>query len=515
MATGTADATVTEVHADSEEILAALGADRDREALVHGDRRLSAGEVVDTVHRLAHTLDGRIGPGSIVGLLAGNSPEAMMARYAVTLLGAGVTQPHDGLSAQAKARILDDVGAALVLVDPPAADAAAAALGLAAPVDVLGLGVTGRWDDVLAASAGAPTEPVTGRARPDDVEQIRHTGGTTGHPKGITYTFGHRLRRAAVRPGPAGFADRGPGVRLLVATPIAHAGGGMADRTLGLGGTVVLRDGFEAGDFLATLERERITHTWLLPPLIYRLLDHPDLPRTDLSSLRSVVYGGAPANPRRIAEAIDRIGPVFIQFYGQTEAGGISALTPAEHADPELRRTVGRPIPSTRIAIVGDDGGSVPPGERGELWVHTGMEMDGYWKQPELTARTVVDGWVHTGDVAWQDDGGYLHLVDRVKDMVVVVGGHVYTSELEDTLMEHPLVRQAAVFGAPDAHGTEAVHAAVVTSDPAPTGAELGELVADRVGPMYVPEEIAFVERLPLTGIGKTDKKRLRAELTG
>lgn len=303
--------------------------------------------------------------------------------------------------------------------------------------------------------------------------------------------------------------------RLLVATPIAHAGGGLADRILAGGGTVVLQDRFDAGDFLAAVERERITHAWLLPPLLYRLLDHPDLDRTDLSSLRTVIYGGAPAAPRRIAEAHRRIGPVFTQFYGQTEAGGISVLTPDEHDRPELIGTVGRVVPSTEIAIVGDDGARVGPDERGELWVRTGTEMDGYWKQPELTAGTIVDGWVRTGDVARQDTDGYLHLVDRVKDMVVVVGGHVYTSELEDTLMEHPGVRHAAVFGAPDGDGTEAVHAAVVAADPAPSAADLAGLVADRAGDMYVPREISFVDELPLTGIGKTDKKRLRAELTG
>lgn len=502
-------------HADIEEILVAPAADRDREALVYGDRRISGGELVDTVHRLAHALDDRIRPGTVVALLAGNTPEAMAARYAVNLLGAGVTQPHEGLSAEAQARIVDDVEAALVLVDAPHAATAADVLERAAPVGVLGLGDTGRWPDILAESADASTDPITGRARPGDVEQVRHTGGTTGHPKGITYTFAHHLRSARVRAHLSGFGSDGTGTRLLVATPIAHAGGAMADRTLGGGGTVVLQDGFEPGAFLDALTRERITHTFLLPPLIYQLLDHPALERADLSALRSVVYGGAPANPRRIAEAVDRIGPVFRQFYGQTEAGGISALAPEEHGRPELLETVGRPIPTTEIAIIDDDGARVGPGTRGELWVHTGTEMDGYWKQPGLTAETIVDGWVRTGDVAWQDEAGYLHLVDRVKDMVVVVGGHVYTSELEDVLMGHPGVRQAAVFGAPDPDGTEVVRAAVVPADPAPTGAELSDLVADRAGAMYVPREISFVRRLPLTGIGKTDKKRLRAELTG
>ncbi|MBP2370619.1 AMP-binding protein [Pseudonocardia parietis] len=490
---------------DVEEILDALGTHRDREVLVHADRRWTAGEVADTVHRLAHTLDGRVRPGTIVALLAGNTPEVLMARWAVNLLGAGATQPHDGLSAAAQARIVDDVDADLVLTQSPHA---VDVLERARPVEARAL-----VPDLLAAAADAPATPIHGRTHAGDVATIRHTGGTTGHPKGITYTFGHHARAATIHRTLSRLAAES--ARLLVATPIAHAGGGLADRILAGGGTVVLQDRFDAGDFLAAVERERITHTWLLPPLMYRLLDHPALDRTDLSSLRTVIYGGAPANARRMAEAHRRIGPVFTQFYGQTEAGGISVLTPAEHDRPDLLATVGRVVPSTEIAIIDAGGSPAGTGECGELWVRTGTEMDGYWKQPELTAGTIVDGWVRTGDVARLDASGYLHLVDRVKDMVVVVGGHVYTAELEDTLMEHPGVRQAAVFGAPDGDGTEAVHATVVPGSPAPSADDLAGLVAQRAGDMYVPRAIRFVEELPLTGIGKTDKKRLRAELTG
>ncbi|ANY07849.1 AMP-binding protein [Pseudonocardia sp. HH130630-07] len=508
----------TGARTDVEELLAALAADPGREALVFGERRLTAGGIADAVHRLAHTLDDRVGPGDVVALLAGNSPEALVARYAVNLLGAGITQPHEGLSAAAQARIVDDVDAVLVLADAAQAEQAEAVLTHAAPVQVLGLGTLPGRTDVLAAAEHASTAPITGRARLSDVEQIRHTGGTTGHPKGITYTFGHHVRAAAMRRSMGSFGtdtagESGP-PRMLVATPVAHAGGALGDRMLAGGGTVVLLERFDAGAWLAAVERERITHTMLLPPLLYRVLDHPGLDRTDLSSLRTLFYGGAPANPRRIAEAHRRIGPVLLQFYGQTEAGGVSVLTPADHTRPELLGTVGRVVPSTEIAITGPDGARAGTGVRGELWVRTGAEMDGYWKQPELTAETIVDGWVRTGDVAWLDDDGYLHLVDRVKDMVIVVGGHVYTSELEDTLMEHPGVRQAAVFGVPDGDGTEVVHAAVVAGSPAPTCDELGGLVADRAGAMYVPRSISFVAELPLTGIGKTDKKRLRAELT-
>lgn len=492
--------------ADVEARLQAFTDHADAVALVHHDERLTHAQVRDAVFRTARALDaGGIRPGTVVVLLAGNEPAGIVARYAVNLLGAGITQPYAGLSAEARGRIVDDVEAAAVLVVPGHEDDADAVLEHCGPVPRIAL------DDAL--TAGHDAAPVACRARAEDVEQIRHTGGTTGHPKGITYTFGHHLRMLehAWRPSTADEADQEPeAVRQLVCTTIAHAAGGIADRTLAVGGAVVLLDGFDPAEVLATIERERITDLWLLPPLLHRLLDHPDLDRTDLSSLRTVIYGGAPAVPARTAEAVRRIGRVFVQFYGQTEAGGISVLTREEHDDESLLGTVGRVLPTTELQIRGDGG------EPGEIWVRTGMEFDGYWKQPELTARTRdADGWMHTGDVGYVDDRGYLHVVDRLGDVVVVVGGHVHTPEVENVLVEHAGVREAAVFGAPDDDGSETVHAAVVVEPgAAPDPAELAGLVVEKQGAMYAPEDIAFVDEMPLTDAGKVDKKALRQRLT-
>ncbi|MEJ2867397.1 AMP-binding protein [Actinomycetospora sp. OC33-EN08] len=491
--------------ADVEAHLQAFAEHAEDLALVHHDRRITHGDLRDAVFRTARALDGRgVGPGSIVVLLGGNEPEGIVARFAVNLLGAGVTQPYAGLSPESRGRIVADVDAATMLVVPGHERDADAVLEHAPPVDRVVL------DEGLTAGYGA--DPVACRARPGDVEQIRHTGGTTGHPKGITYTFAHHLRMLSHtwRPSAADDADEpAEPVRQLVCTTIAHAAGGIADRTLAVGGAVVLLDGFDPAEVLATIERERITDLWLLPPLLHRLLDHPDLDDRDLSSLRTVIYGGAPAVPARTAEAVRRIGPVFVQFYGQTEAGGISVLTREEHEDPSLLGTVGRVLPTTELSVRG------PEGEPGELWVRTGMEFDGYWKQPELTARTLdADGWMHTGDVGYLDDRGYLHVVDRLGDVVVVVGGHVHTPEVENVLVGHDGVREAAVFGAPDDDGSEAVHAAVVTEPgAAPDPAELTDLVARRQGPMYAPADVGFVDEMPLTDAGKVDKKALRARL--
>lgn len=483
---------------------------RDEIALVYGQRRISYGQLADQVYRLARALsDQGARPGRIITLLGGNSPDVLVAKHAANLVGCGVTQLYGGMSAESQAKIVDDVDTALLLVHPDFAERAEQVLRHCSPGAVLWLG-PGRGTDLLALAAEQSAEPYACQARPEDVQHIRHTGGTTGHPKGISYTFEHALRVMSAMSARRQMVDYHR--KLLVCTTLAHAGGGLADMVLGTGGTVVVHEEFDAAEVLATIERERITDMWLLPPLIYRLLDHPDLSRTDVSSLRTVVYGGCPANPTRMAEAVRRFGPVFMQFYGQTEAGGISMLSQEEHLRPELLGTVGRVLPTTQLSIRDEHGNEVPDGQRGELWAKSGMEMSGYWKQPELTAETIQDGWVRTGDVGYLDEEGYLHLVDRIKDMIVVVGGHVYTSELENVLLEHPGVLGAAVFGTPDPNGAEKVHAAVV-ADQTVSDDELIELVRERKGAMYVPSRVTMVEQLPLTATGKPDKKALRARL--
>ena len=196
---------------------------------------------------------------------------------------------------------------------------------------------------------------------------------------------------------------------------------------------------------------------------------------------------------------------MFVQFYGQTEAGGISLLTREEHADPELLGTVGRVLPTTELSIRAEDGTAVAEGGTGELWVRTGMAMDGYWKAPELTGRTIdADGWVHTGDVGHLDGRGYLHVDDRLGDVVVVVGGHVHTHEVENVLVEGGGVREAAVFGTPDADGSETVAAAIVAEPGAAVDADsLHDLVVERQGEMYAPTDIEFVDEMPLTDAGE------------
>ncbi|KOT81205.1 fatty acid--CoA ligase [Streptomyces rimosus subsp. pseudoverticillatus] len=508
-----------------EENLDALGTDPGRVALVHQGRRVTAGEFRALVHRMARAMRKQgIDRGRTVTLLSGNLPETVAARYAANLIGCRVNHLYNKLSADVQATIVTDVETAALIVDPRFDDRAAELTALAPVPTVLTLGPAKTGTDLLELASAESDEPVPSGARPEDICTIRHTGGTTGHPKGICTTYGQVRTFVADDDEDAGDAkvlwerpaDQ-EGNRLLVCTTLAHAAGMMADVTLREHGLVVLLEDFDPAEVLATIEREKITHLFLLPPLLYRLTDHPDAATTDTSSLRCLTYGGCQSSPARIADAIRRFGPVLVQFYGQNEAGGISVL-PAEDHDPdnlERLRSAGRILPNVEVAVRDENGRDLPRGEHGEICIRSASIMQGYWKQPELTAEVLRDGWLHTGDIGFLDADDYLTIVDRIKDMIVVVGGHVYTTELEDLLNSHPGVLQSAVFGVRDEDRMEQVYATVVLADGADVDADqLRAMVREARGAMYEPAHIEFVEQLPLTDAGKPDKKQLRAQAT-
>ncbi|MEV1010982.1 AMP-binding protein [Streptomyces sp. NPDC049881] len=497
-----------------------------RPVLVSGGQRLTARDFRSLVHRLARALRERgVGPGRTVTLLCGNLPETMAVRYAVNLLGAHYNHLYNRLAADVQALMMADVDTYAFVVDPRLADRAPALVRALPPIPhVLLLGAAGAeeetqpggpgagdlGEDLLALAAKQPDTPVTSAARPGDLCFIRHSGGTTGHPKGVRSTF------ARMQEGIAQTRElfSGTGRRDLVCTPLSHAAGFIADGTLSAGGTVVLHYAFDPADILGTIARERITDMMLLPPLLYQVLDHPDAEHADTSSLRRITYGGTPSSPTRIAEAVRRFGPVLQQGYGQFEAGAVSVLPAAEHDPdrPDVLRTAGRPVPGVEVEIRDRAGRALPTGEVGEICVRSGGMMEGYWKNPELTAQVLRNGWVHTGDLGLLDDRGYLSVVDRIKDMIAVVGGHVYTTELEDFLTTHPAVRQCAVYGVKGEGGHERVHATVVTAPGAAvTADDLRAWVRQGRGAMYEPGHVDFTAALPLTDAGKPDKKLLRA----
>ena len=252
--------------------------------------------------------------------------------------------------------------------------------------------------------------------------------------------------------------------RYLAAAPITHVAGSLVLPTLMLGGTVHLSKGFDPEKLLSTIASERINMTLLVPTMIYVLLDHPKLPKDALSSLELLLYGASPMSPTRLIEGLERIGPVFSQLYGQTECYPVSLLRKTDHdkSRPELFGSCGYPVAGCDVKLLRPDGQETIIGEAGEICVRAPWIMDEYWKRPEQTAEALNGEWLHTGDIARADKRGYLYIVDRKKDMIVTGGFNVYPREVEDVLMAHSGVAQAAVIATPDPKWGEAVTAVVV-----------------------------------------------------
>jgi len=242
-------------------------------------------------------------------------------------------------------------------------------------------------------------------------------------------------------------------------------------------------------------------------------MDHPRLREFDVSSLKTVFYGASPISPSRLRAAVAHFGPIFFQFYGQAEAiTTVTVMRREEHDLSSDRRlaSCGRPVREAAVRLLDVDGHEVPDGEPGELCVRGPLLMSGYLNKPEETREALRGGWLHTGDIAVRDGDGFLRLVDRAKDLVITGGFNVYPRAVEDVLETHPAVATASVFGIPDDHWGEIVVAAVVLRDKNAQASDLVAYVRERKGPVQTPKRIEILDRIPLTAVGKPDKKELR-----
>ncbi|MGX7741345.1 AMP-binding protein [Rhodopseudomonas parapalustris] len=452
-------------------------------------------------------------PGTRVALLTANRADTWCAGVAAQLCRFAITWLHPLGSRQDQLDQIEDSGATVLVVDAAAflergGELAAQASGLRHVFTV------GRADyglDLLAAMDRAGSATPRDYAQVDDVAVLNYTGGTTGKSKGA-------LRRHRET---AGFASAiladfeipfDP--RYLTVAPISHVAGTKVLPSLIRGGTVHMMKGFDPEAVLQTIAREKINFTLFVPTMVYVLLDHPALAKTDLSSLDLVLYGASPMSPTRLIEGIERIGPVFSQLYGQTECYPVSVLRKADHdpKQPELFLSCGFPIAACDARILDENDQEVADGEAGEICVRAPHVMTEYWQRPEQTAETLKNGWLHTGDIAKRDDRGYMYILDRKKDMIVSGGFNIFPREVEDVLSTHQDVAMVAVVGVPDDKWGEAVTAVVVAKPGTkPDERDLIELVKTRKGSAHAPKSVQFVTELPMTGVGKIDKKVLRA----
>ncbi|HSJ20563.1 MAG TPA: fatty-acid--CoA ligase FadD8 [Nocardioidaceae bacterium] len=462
--------------------------------------------------------------GSPVALLALNRPEVLVMIGAGQMVGLRRTALHPLGSLDDHAHVLADAGIETLVVEPvPAFVERARALQEKVPGlrQVLTLGEAEIGQDLITLAAKYTPAPLeVTDLDPEAVVSVTYTGGTTGKPKGVVGTASSMAAMTQVQLAEWEWPQA---LRFLMCTPLSHAGAAFFVPVLMAGGSMVVLPRFEPGEVMRAVEEHRITATMLVPSMIYALLDHPDAETADLSSLETVYYGASAMNPVRLAEAIRRWGPIFAQYYGQSEAPMvISYYAKGDHdlARPERLASCGRPSPFLRTALLDADDEPVAPGEPGEICVAGPVLAAGYWNLPEATAETFRDGWLRTGDVARADKDGFWYIVDRTKDMIVTGGFNVFPREVEDVVAEHPAVAQVGVIGVPDEKWGEAVTAVVVLRPGTPSDedslarltAEIQQRVKERKGSVQAPKQVVLADALPLTALGKPDKKALRAQ---
>lgn len=499
-------------------IVNALKRDADRPLVeMAGGRVWTGGEVKDAISRYAQTLAAKgVGVGARVALLATNCVEVLVLHNATGFAGCCLVAMHPMGSADDHLFAIEDAGVEALIYDPKKFSARAEELRRRTNrlKVILSMGEGEVGEDLYAlAETFAPGPLTPPKLTGNEVTRLSYSGGTTGKPKAIP---GNPRTGAQAMQIMLQEWEWPVEPRILAVVPLSHAGGSLFAPMVLKHGTMVVLPSFDPKSVLEAIERYKITCTMLVPTMIYALLDHPDFDKYDLSSLETVFYGASLMSPVRLKEAIERIGPVFFQFYGQAEAPmTVTVLRRSEHDpnDPKRMASCGRPVPYVDVALLDNDGKEVPDGEPGEICVRGPLVMDGYLDREELNKETFAGGWLHTGDVAVKDPGGFLRIVDRKKDMIVTGGFNVFPSEVENVIVSHPAVAQASVFGVPDEKWGEAVKAAVVLRPGASVdAAELIALVREHKGPVQAPKTVAFIDAIPQTAVGKPDKKALRKQ---
>ncbi|MGW8426586.1 class I adenylate-forming enzyme family protein [Peribacillus simplex] len=351
-------------------------------------------------------------------------------------------------------------------------------------------------------------------AEAEDIALLSYTGGTTGTPKGVMHSqkgLGAAILSAAIE-DPLDDRDR-----VLLSTPIVHSAGSLLWRSLVSGVHVYVMGSFDAAEFIRAIKEHVITTTFMVPTMLYRLLDQTKKMEYDMSSMRNIFYGASPISQKRLKEAFEVFGPIMRQQYGMTECNIVitrlskSAHVWAYHNNSEILKSCGKPCILTEVRLIDDEGNDVEPSELGEIIVKSPAVMAGYYQRSDLTQEYIRDGWFYTGDIGKWDESGYLYIVDRKKDMIISGGMNVYSSEVERVVNLHPSVALSACIGVPHPDWGEVV--CVVASQQEGlncTSEELIDFCKQRTSKYMVPKVVYFLDKFPLTPIGKIDKKELR-----
>jgi acyl-CoA synthetase (AMP-forming)/AMP-acid ligase II len=495
---------------------ASLGADAP--CLTMDGRDLSYTDVQRLSYRIARSFErSAIAAGDKVAVLSGNDPIAFACVFGISRAGAVWCPVNPRNEAAENQFILDHFDCSLLLFHSSFAGmiekihANLPKLRALVCLDAA-LPFAPSFDGWLSDDVGYfQREPV------DDLVMLPGTGGTTGQPKGVMLSGRNIETMTALTLMCYPFKGR---PTYLALAPLTHAAGVLCFPVMALGGRIVIMHHPDIGEFLALIGRHCVTHTFLPPTVIYMLLDHPQLDSADLGSLQCFWYGAAPISASRLAEALQRIGPMA-QLFGQTEAPMmISTMAPDEHFNAdgsiaiERLSSAGRVSPLVQLGIMDADGNLLASGQRGEIVVRGSLVMDGYYNNPEATAEASAHGWHHTGDVGYLDADNFLYIVDRAKDMIITGGFNVYSVEVENALRAIDTIQDCAVVGLPDPKWGERV-VAVVQPRPGQSvdAAAVTAFVKARIGSVKAPKQIEIWSDLPRSKVGKVLKADVRARL--
>ena len=492
----------------------------DRIAVIEGETRLTYRELDQRASALARALIHLgVKPGDRVAVLQANNHQFMEALAGAARAGAAFVPILGMLTEADHAYVVQDCGARVLIAPVAALGTRARTLKERVPGVAHVLAVGGGegaldYEQLLTTHAGEA--PVI-RGTEGDLGQILYTSGTTGKPKGVVHTFA--TTQAAMFAW-VEIARRQPGDVGLLYTPMSHFAARLMDSGWVAGSTAVILQAPDPVQTFAAIERHRVTHLLAIPTLLQMFLGHPEIDRHDLSSLRFICYAAAPASSALVRRAIERFGPILHTGWGGTEAYGLNThMTPAQHQaaleghEARLLSCGRENSLGGRVRILDEQGRDVPPGDVGEACVRAPWMTAGYWNLPELTAQTIVDGWLHFGDLARVDENGYVYLVDRKGDMIITGGMNVYPREVEEVLYQHPAVLEAAVIGVPDEKWGEAVKAVVsLKTGQTATEAELLAFAKERLAPFKVPKSLEIRPSLPKTPVGKISRRDVKAQ---
>jgi long-chain acyl-CoA synthetase len=491
-----------------------------QEAFVYGDTRITFSQYNTRINKLIHALHKMgVKKGDVIGILSWSCLQ-FAEIYGISMKGGFIASPFNPrLQANELEYIINYSEANTLFVGPELFEVARSLMGKLPKVKNF-ISLEGACPDMIAYDdllKSYPGDEPDVQVDEDDPVCIIYTSGTTGMPRGALYkqrNFVDDTRTLALD------MSLKPGDRRVQITPLFHIAGNTHFRSsLYTAGCNIIVKFFDAEETLKIIQKEKATHMDFVPTHLVAILNLPNLKDYDISSMKLLWYGASPMPQEVLRKGMKVFGPIFAQALGQSESGpAITHLNREDHNvldKPEKEQkklaSAGRPDYGVQVRIVNDKDEDIGPGEVGEIIVRSKHVMVEYWKKPEDTKATLIKGWLHTGDLGYYDEEGYIYVVDRKKDMIISGGENVYPREIEEVLYRHPAVLEAAVIGIPDDYWVEKVHAVITTKKGQKvTAEELAAFCKKSLAGYKVPKSIEFVEALPKNPAGKILKRELR-----